>query len=81
MSDYVNIQILKIIFRRLLSESPVTKLMRLDQPQAKFRLKSDSNCLLIDFFNPISAAQFIRHYDSILIRTIIRLRSLILDQF
>ena len=33
-------------------------LMRLDQPLAKFRLKLDSNRLLIDFFDPIPAAQF-----------------------
>ena len=57
------------------------KLMRLDQPQAKFRLKSDSNCLLIGFFNLIPAAQFTRRDDSIQIRTIIKSKSSILDRF
>ena len=33
------------------------KLMRLDQRHAKFRWKSDSNHLLIDFYNPIPATQ------------------------
>ena len=52
--------------------------MRLDRPQAKFRLKSDSNHLLIDFFDPISAAQFTRRDDLIRIQTRIRLKSSIL---
>ena len=55
--------------------------MPLDQPQAKFRLKSDLNCLLIDFFDPIPAAGFTSCDDLIRIQTIIRLKSLILDRF
>ena len=55
--------------------------MRLDWPQAKFCLKSDSNSLLIDFFDPIPAVQFTRRDDWIQIRTIIRSKSLILDRF
>ena len=35
--------------------------MRLDRHWAKFHLKSDSNRLLIKFFDPISAARFTRH--------------------
>ena len=50
----------------------LTKLMGLDQLQAKFLLKSDLNNLLIDFFNPIPAARFTRRDDWIQIRTIIR---------
>ena len=38
------------------TEFPKTKLMGSNRPQAKFRLKSDSNRIIIDFFNPISAA-------------------------
>ena len=41
--------------------------MQLDRTQAKFHLKSDSNCLLIDFFDLISAARLIyllRRYDT-----------------
>ena len=45
------------------------KLMRSNQPQSKFHFKSDSNRLLIDFFNPISAAQFTRRDITIQIRT------------
>ena len=59
----------------------VGKLMRFDQPQAKFCLKSDLNCLLIDFFDPIPAARFTCRNNSIQIRTIIRSKSLILDRF
>ena len=55
-----------------------TKLMQSNRPQAKFRLKSDSNCLLIDFFDPITAALFTRRTHSIQIRTRIRLKSSIL---
>ena len=29
------------------------KLMQLDRPWAKFHLKSDLNCILINFFDPI----------------------------
>ena len=36
-----------------------TKLMRLDQPPAKIRCESDSNRLLINFFDPISAVRSI----------------------
>ena len=41
--------------------------MQLDRPWAKFCLKSDSNCLLMDFLDPISAARSIyllRRYDT-----------------
>ena len=48
------------------------KLMRFDRPWAKFRLKSDSNRLLIDLFDPISAAQYTRCDDLIGIPTKIR---------
>ena len=34
------------------------KLMRLDWPWSKFRLKSDLNHILIDFVDPISAARY-----------------------
>ena len=53
--------------------------MRLDRPQAKFPLKSDSSSILINFFDPIPAAQFTRPDDSIQIWTIIRSKSLNLD--
>ena len=39
--------------------STLAKLMRLDQPPAKIRSKSDSNWLLIDFFDLISAVRSI----------------------
>ena len=39
--------------------------MRFNRPKAKIRFKSDSNRLLIDFFDPISAVRFNRHYDTI----------------
>ena len=55
--------------------------MRLDQPQAKFSLKLDSNHLLIDFIDPISAAQFTRRDDSIRIRTRIRMKKSIYIYF
>ena len=35
-----------------------TKLMRFNRPKAKINLIYDSNCLLINFFNPISAVCF-----------------------
>ena len=41
------------------------KLRRLDQPLAKFCLKSDWNSLLIDFCDPIPAARFTHRDDSI----------------
>ena len=53
------------------------KLMGSDRPQAKFRFKSDSNCLLIDFFDPISAVWFTRRDNLIQIRTVNRLQNLI----
>ena len=34
--------------------------MRLNQPKAKIPLKSDSNRILIEFFDPISAVRFNR---------------------
>ena len=43
--------------------------MQWDQPWAKFRLKSDSNCILIDFFDPIWDVRFIRRDDTIQIWT------------
>ena len=52
-------------------------LMGSNWPQAKFCLKSDSNHVLIDFFDPISAARFTRRHDSIWIRTIIISKNLI----
>ena len=55
------------------------KLMRLDRPQAKFCLKLDLNCLLIDFFDSILASRFTRRdrqFNSNSTR--IRLKSLIL---
>ena len=55
--------------------------MRSNRPQAKFCLKSDSNHLLSDFFDPISAAQFTRRDDLIRIQTRIRLKSSILYRF
>ena len=51
--------------------------MRLDRPQAKFCLKSDSNRLFIDFFNLISAVRFYRPDNSIQIQTINRSQNLI----
>ena len=39
--------------------------MQLDRPQAKFRLKSDLNCLFIDLCDPIPAARFTRRDDLI----------------
>ena len=39
------------------------KLRRLDQPLAKFCLKSDWNSLLIDFCDPIPAARFTHRDD------------------
>ena len=54
--------------------------MQLDRTQAKFHLKSDSNCLLIDFFDPIPAARFTRCDDSIKLGQF-RLKSSILDLF
>ena len=48
------------------------KLMRLDHPQAKFCLKSDSNSLLIDFFDLIPTVLFSCRNDWIRIRTMIR---------
>ena len=56
---------------------PYTKLMRLDRPLAKFCLKSDSNRVSINFFNPIPAARFTCRNDSIRIRKRIRSKSLI----
>ena len=53
------------------------KLMWSNRPQAKFCLQSDSNSLLIDFFDPISAVRFTRRDDSIWIRTRIRSKKLI----
>ena len=47
-----------------------TKLMRSNPPKVKICFKSDSNRLLIDFFDPISADRSTRRNDSILIRTI-----------
>ena len=44
---------------------------RSNQPPAKFCLKSDSNCILIKFFDPISAVRSTRCDDSIRIRTIL----------
>ena len=46
--------------------------MQSNPPQAKFCLISDSNRLLINFFDPISGVQFTRRDDSIQIRTRIR---------
>ena len=46
------------------------KLMQSNQPPAKFSFKSDSNCILIDFLDPISAIGSTRRDDSIQIRTI-----------
>ena len=48
--------------------------MQSNRPQAKFRLKSDSNHILIVFFDPISVAQYTRRNDSIQIPTIIILK-------
>ena len=45
--------------------------MRSNQPQAIFCLKSNSNRVLIDFFNPISAARYTCRNDSNGIWTII----------
>ena len=44
--------------------------MRFNGPKAEIRLKSDLNCLLINFFDPIPAVGFNRRNDSIQIRTI-----------
>ena len=46
------------------------KLMQSNQPQAKINFKSDSNRLLINFFDPISAIRSTRCDDLIRIRTI-----------
>ena len=45
------------------------KLMRSSRPQAKFCFKPDLNCLLIDFFDPISAARFTHRDNTLRIRT------------
>ena len=45
--------------------------MRSNQPQAKFRFKSDTNHNLIGFFDLISAAQYTRRDDLIQIWIII----------
>ena len=45
------------------------KLMRFNWPKAKIHFKSDSNCLLINFFDLIPAVQSTRRDDSIQIRT------------
>ena len=42
-----------------------SKLMRSNRPQAKFCFKLDSNRILVDFFDPISAARYTRQDDSI----------------
>ena len=44
--------------------------MRSNRSQAKDRFKSDSNHLLINFFDPIPAVRFNYRDDSIQIRTI-----------
>ena len=43
--------------------------MQLDRPLAEFRLKSDSNCLLINFFDPIPVVGFTRQDNLIWIWT------------
>ena len=43
--------------------------MRFNRPQAKIHFKLDSNRVLIDFFDPISAVRFNRRDDTIRIRT------------
>ena len=43
--------------------------MQFNRPKAKICFKSDSNLLLIDFFDPISAVQLNRPNVSIRIRT------------
>ena len=43
--------------------------MPFNRPKAKIHFKSDSNHLLIDFFNPIPAVRFNRRDASIQIRT------------
>ena len=48
-----------------------TKLMQSNRPQVKFCFKSDSNGILIDFFDPISAAWYTRRDDSIQIWIIV----------
>ena len=45
------------------------KLLQSNRPQAKILLKSDSNCLLINFFGPISTVRFNCRNDSIRIWT------------
>ena len=47
-----------------------TKLVRFNRPKAKIFFKSDSNRLLIYFFDLIPAVRFHRCDDSIRIRTI-----------
>ena len=49
--------------------------MRFNRPQAKICFKSDSNRLLIDIFDPISAVRFNHRDDSIQIGTINRLQN------
>ena len=53
------------------------RLMRSNRPQVKIHFKVNSNCLLIDFFDPIQAIQFTRRDDSIRFRTIYIKNSLI----
>ena len=55
--------------RKAFTMHQVCELMRLDQPLAKFCLKSDLNLLLIRFFDRIPAAPFTRWDNSIQIRT------------
>ena len=43
--------------------------MRFNRPQAKIHFKSDSNRVLIDFFDLISTVRFNRRDDTIRIRT------------
>ena len=53
------------------------KLMRSNWPQAKFCFKSVSNRILIDFFDPISAAQYTPHDNSIRIWIVVISKKLI----
>ena len=51
--------------RKAFTMHQVCELMRLDQPLAKFCLKSDLNCILINFLDPITAARFTHRNDLI----------------
>ena len=57
-------------FSRMPPIAEYCKLMQFNRPQAKICFKSDSNCLLIDFFDPISVVLSTHRDNSIRIQTI-----------